>query len=233
MGARCVRSVQTGCERKHVHPDPSIDWPTALRYFKELTITRADTEDVDFLPMMAALCWNSSITSVQLKSCSLAAVGALAAAVAAHTAIRTLTISDARCWGGAAATLAGVLLTNTKLHTLRVIECHIDKEGIIALARALRTNTTLRVLSLEGNHIHTDAIRELAEMLEVNTTLAHLNLCRCGLGLSHTKLLVEALQANQCVTVHGLGDNWPALSEPLCEALTATAAAAPSQKKQV
>ncbi|CAK9050369.1 unnamed protein product [Durusdinium trenchii] len=108
-----------------------------------------------------------------LNACGLgdAGAGAVANALAQHSALREVELRFNSIGSRGATALAKALVTNNVLEKLDLQFNRIRSRGAVALAEALRSNNSLRHLEMQGNPFGAQgvqALRRLAERIEVD-----------------------------------------------------------------
>ena len=118
-----------------------------------------------------ALCRNSSLELLSLKSCGVSKLGAerFAQTLEDNNTLVELDLSCNVGVGSGALELVGRgLKNNTALKRLKLSSCEVNDEGCSYLAEALTENTVLTELDLEKNDISDSGIETLGSNLERN-----------------------------------------------------------------
>ena len=120
-----------------------------------------------------ALCQNSTLETLSLKSCSIGKTGAerFATTLSQNTTLRSFRLCGNVDMGDdSVELLSRGLKENTSLQTLDLSSCGVGDEGCAHIAEALVGNTTLTHLALQKNEIGVGGALALSETLALDTS---------------------------------------------------------------
>lgn len=169
------------------------------------------TEQDDSLQILGkALASNTSLTTLELKTCQLTSddVGQLSVHLAANTTLQVLDLSDNDFDDGVGWALKLLLQQSTSITSLDLSRNSIDSEDLSHLVAGLKDNPTLKRLDLSLCELGPDANQSLAELLQLNT-LAELALRQNDLADDSVSFstLADALPPASALIRLDLSDN--------------------------
>lgn len=132
----------------------------------------------------------------------------LAAALAANTGLRTLSLAGSRIGSAGAAALAAALATNSTLAALNLAAAASAASEDAAGGGGGGGSAASAALSVCGGpdgRIADPGVSALAAALARNASLRELNLCGCRCGEAGGAALAQALRANRALRVLDLG----------------------------
>ena len=163
---------------------------------KTLTLLRLKSHNIEMVSRALNAVPSPKILIMLRSEFTLQSMHAFASMLQQNQSLTTVDIRDCSIDSDSACCLARALHSNTTLTVLNMSENSAGESGALAMAEMLTHNTTLTWLYMGENSVGERGALAMAEMLKHNTTLTELDTSDDTIGAEGIKALVESLAVN-------------------------------------